>query len=61
MIIDDDEKNSILIYLNMYKYFQKQWNMCKTRGIAKEGYIYNIEDKIQIKENKKRFQIDFKL
>ncbi len=34
--------------------------MCKARGIAKEGYIYNIEDKIQIKKNKERFHTDFK-
>ncbi len=34
--------------------------MCKARGIAKEDYIYNIEDKIWIKKDKKRFQIDFK-
>ncbi len=60
MITDDNEENSTLIYLNMYKYFQEQWNMCKARDIAKESYIHNIEDKIQIKENKKRFQTDFK-
>ncbi len=34
--------------------------MCKTRGIAKENYIYNIKDKIWTKKNKKRFQTDFK-
>ncbi len=34
--------------------------MCKARGIAKEGHIYNIEDKMWIKEDKKRFQTDFK-
>ncbi len=34
--------------------------MCKTRDIAKENYIHNIKDKIWIKENKKRFQTDFK-
>ncbi len=34
--------------------------MCKARGIAKEGYIHNIEDKIWIKEDKERFQNDFK-
>ncbi len=34
--------------------------MCKTRGIAKEGHIYNIEDKMWIKKDKERFQTDFK-
>ena len=34
--------------------------MCKARGIAKEDYIYNIEDKMWIKKDKERFQIDFK-
>ncbi len=29
--------------------------MCNARGIAKEGYIYNIEDKMWIKEDKERF------
>ena len=34
--------------------------MCKTRGIAKEGHIHNIEGKIWINEDKERFQTDFK-
>jgi len=34
--------------------------MCKTRDIAKESHIYNIEDKTWIKEDKERFQTDFK-
>ena len=34
--------------------------MCKARGIAKEGYIHNIKNKIWIKKNKERFQTDFK-
>ena len=34
--------------------------MCKVRDIAKEGHIYNIEDKMWIKEDKERFQTDFK-
>ncbi len=45
----------------MYKYFQEWWNMCKARDIVKKDYIYNIEDKIWIKKDKKRFQTDFKL
>ena len=44
----------------MYKHLQEWWNMCKARGIAKEGHIHNIKDKIWIKEDKKRFQTDFK-
>jgi len=34
--------------------------MCKARGIAKEDHIHNIKDKIWIKEDKERFQTDFK-
>ncbi len=34
--------------------------MCKARDIAKEDYIYNIKNKIQIKKNKERFHTDFK-
>ena len=34
--------------------------MCKTRDIAKEGHIHNIENKIWTKKNKERFQTDFK-
>ena len=60
-ITDDDEENSIFICLDMYKYLQEWWNICKARGIAKEGHIYNIEDKIWIKKDKERFQTDFKL
>ncbi len=46
--------------LNMYKHLQEWLNMCKARDIAKEDYIHNIEDKIWIKEDKERFQTDFK-
>ncbi len=34
--------------------------MCKGRGIAKEGHIHSIEDKMWIKEDKERFRTDFK-
>ncbi len=34
--------------------------MYKTRDIAKEDHIHNIEDKIWTKEDKERFQTDFK-
>ncbi len=34
--------------------------MCKTRGIAKENHIHNIEDKMWTKKDKERFQTDFK-
>ena len=46
--------------LDMHKYFQEWWNMCKARGIAKEGHIHNIEDKMWTKKDKERFQTDFK-
>ncbi len=54
-IINDNEENSTLICLGMYKYLQEWWNMCKARGIAKEDYIYNIENKMWTKEDKRRF------
>jgi len=60
VITDDDEENSIFIYLGMYKHLQEWWNMCKARGIAKEDHIHNIENKMWTKEDKERFQTDFK-
>ena len=44
----------------MHKHLQEWWNMYKTRDIAKEDHIHNIEDKIWTKEDKERFQTDFK-